>query len=136
MTQTFSFPGCVVVSTFETGYTETMYADGTCVPAVPQETAEYRQTAEQLGYGGDVAALSREHEVCHTLLSQWIGLSQSPTLWDVAHGTVTRWHIYWAEEDAVLNFQRMLNGWFSWLPPLWAERRRDALRMLRGWDAG
>jgi hypothetical protein len=67
-------------------YLETVFADGTRVPAAPQETDEYRATALALGYGDDVWRMCREHEIAHTTLMQSLGLMYSPTLWAVAHG--------------------------------------------------
>jgi hypothetical protein len=67
-------------------YLETVFPDGTRVPAAPQDTDQYRATAAALGYGDDIWRLCREHEIAHTTLMQSLGLRYSPTLWAVAHG--------------------------------------------------
>jgi hypothetical protein len=91
-------------------YLETVFADGTRVPAAPQETDEYRATALALGYGGDVWRMCREHEIAHTTLMQSLGLMYSPTLWAVAHGNPKAIPgspgEMSAEENLVLAYQR------------------------------
>jgi hypothetical protein len=67
-------------------YLETVFADGTRVPAAPQDSDQYRATASACGYGDNLWRLCREHEIAHTTLMQTLGLRHSPTLWAVAHG--------------------------------------------------
>jgi hypothetical protein len=123
----------------EHAYAETLFPDGTRVPAVPHTTKQYRQTAERLGYGDDVAALSREHEFIHSFLCQRQGLPYSPTLWAVAHNhgkgciSLAKQRM---EESVVLAFQRYLNGDESAaaeLPEEIRALRPEALRLLREW---
>lgn len=108
-----------------TGYCETRFptiddkgVEGwLLVPACPQNTEAYTETARRLGYEGTSAGraqMSREHELCHLLLSVALdGLFYSPTLWAVANdhrngcGGETA---QWAEEDRVCAFQRLLNA--------------------------
>lgn len=94
----------------EDQYLETIFADDSKVPAAPQQTEDYRATAERLGYGVDTWLMCKEHEEAHTTLLQSLGLRYSPTLWAVAHGH----HAaipdspgeMAAEEDLVLAYQR------------------------------
>lgn len=96
-----------------TQYLETLFPDGSSVPAAPQRTPEYAETAQRLGYGAEADAqwrMCKEHEEAHTTLLQSLGLRYSPTLWAVAHGH----HAaipgspgeMAAEEDLVLAYQR------------------------------
>jgi hypothetical protein len=110
---TLEFGRCVVHVFPEARYLETVFADGAKVPACPQAVPSYRATAERLGYGEDVWALCREHEISHTTLLQALGLEYSPTLWAVAHGATRSIPgapgEMEAEEDMVLAFQRWRN---------------------------
>lgn len=93
------------------GMTVTTYQTGERVPAVPQHDETYRARAVSLGYGDDVAAMSRDHEIGHHLLAHWLGLLHSPTL----RGVSLRDHwVHWqAEEAAVLAVQSM-RGSLGW----------------------
>lgn len=77
---------CTVRIFEETHYLETVFPDGSKVPAAPQESDAYRETARVHGYGDDTWRLCREHELAHTVLLQKLGFRYSPTLWAVAHG--------------------------------------------------
>lgn len=95
------------------GLTQTFFHDGTHVVAAPEENEEYRGKAARFGYGDDVAAMSREHEVLHTFLAEALGYGSSPTLWAVAHGQQGGVAPVWEQEDeesCVLAFQSYLNG--------------------------
>lgn len=111
VTKTYHFRYCWVHSS--DGYTETVFHDGTKVTAVPEDTDEYRANAQNLGYGSDIAALSREHEILHTFLAERWRDTGSPALWAVAHGQqgaiAPRW-VQEEEEAEVLAFQALLNG--------------------------
>lgn len=82
------------------------------VDAVPHDTDEYRARARSLGYPDDDAGLlrmSREHELCHSLLAGWLGLPCSPTMRGIALRTAGTgpWFAGWrAEEACVLAVQR------------------------------
>ena len=83
-------------------------ADGARVEAEPHDTADYAATAEQQGYGGDVAGLNRDHELAHHVLANALGLAESPVMRAVANGT---WQhdpdgLLRMEEDAVMVVQR------------------------------
>lgn len=88
-------------------YLETIFEDGTKVPACPQDTDEYRKTAMDTGYGTNTWALSLEHELIHSLLSG----GRSWTLWSVAHDHIgLAPDIVAQEEKRVMEFQKKLNA--------------------------
>ncbi|MBZ9852780.1 hypothetical protein LB566_03155 [Mesorhizobium sp. CA13] len=95
--------GAAVVALHENGLTVTHLMDGKEIPAVPQDTEDYRARARELGYGGDTAAMSRDHEIGHSVLACLLGLPESPTLRGVADERF--WRHWRAEEAAVLAFQ-------------------------------
>jgi hypothetical protein len=99
--------GCEVLISPQ--YVETRFPDGTRVPAIAEDTAAYRQTAIELGYGADTARMNREHDPLHTWLASKQGLPRSPVLWAVAHGVLTSGD-FGSEERQTLAFQRLLNG--------------------------
>lgn len=118
------------------GYTETVFADGTRVPARPQDTEEYRERAKSLGYGEDTAAMSREHEVMHSLLAERKGHPYSLALWAVAHALEADDPRLWSEESEVLRLQLLLNETWRvalpvaeerWLSECWRLLRRNPL---------
>lgn len=85
----------------DSGLTVTKYGDRE-IKAWPEDTDEYRARAASLGYG-DVFSMSREHEVTHHMLAEWLGLGFSPTLTAVSAGDRDPvWHL---EEAAVLAIQ-------------------------------
>lgn len=90
-------------------YLQTVYRDGTYVPAAPQDTEEYRQRARDLGYGENTWLMCVEHEICHTLLAMSQGRVVSPALWNVAH-SIPPGQLEWDEEAEVLEFQRKFNA--------------------------
>jgi hypothetical protein len=107
----------------------TTFADGTRVPAAPQDNAEYRYRAALLGYGGDTGKLSAVHEFTHSFLAARMGLPVSPVLWAVAHGE-PRLANADEEEAVVLAFQAFLNGGRA-APVLVELGDEERLRMLR-----
>ena len=109
--QTFNFQHCWVNSA--DGWTETAFRDGTKVTAMPEADDKYHRLAAEMGYGADVARMSREHEILHTFLAEALGYGSSPTLWAVAHGQEGEVAQLWEqqeEEAGVLAFQVYLNG--------------------------
>jgi hypothetical protein len=71
------------------------YPNGKTVEAAPHHTEEYRQRARDLGYISrdfqgndhpDTDAMSRDHEVCHHLLADLVGLPASPVMLACALG--------------------------------------------------
>ena len=111
LTKTLHFQNCWVNTS--PGYTETGYHDGTRVSATAEDGPEYSAKAAQFGYGDDLAALSREHEILHTFLAEKFGYGASPTLWAVAHGQTGNVAPIWEQEEEeawVLAFQTYLHG--------------------------
>lgn len=104
------FSGCVVRVFDDARYLETVFPDGTRVPASPEDTDAYRATARRLGYGDDTWRQCLEHEVLHTLVAERVLFhAYSPTLWRVAHGE-TRAAPVNLEEPIVFAAQRALNA--------------------------
>ncbi len=104
--------GCIVRVYPAARYLETIYPDGSMLPAAPHDTDAYRQTARACGYGVDTWALCREHELLHSLLAEERDLCQSPTLWDVAHGVApdaAQLAVHHREESEVLALQLYAN---------------------------
>lgn len=62
------------------------FADGASWGAIPHDTPHYHVIAHRCGYGDDLLAYCREHEVCHHLVSEWLLRRPSPVLWGLAHG--------------------------------------------------
>lgn len=83
----------------------TILPGGAIVMAAPQDNDAYRATAGHLGYGEDTARMCAEHEAAHTAICAWLGLAESPTLRQVAHGRPDTF-ISGVEEDVVLALQR------------------------------
>jgi hypothetical protein len=88
----------------------TSFAGGAEVPAQPNFDQAYMAQAQALGYGRDVWALCREHEILHTWLAVVQGGSMSPTLWYVAMGRKAPRGLMADEEAQVLAFQKYLHG--------------------------
>ncbi len=111
LTKTLHFRHCWVNTA--PGYTETCFHDGTRVTAAPDDSDEYRDKAARYGYGDDLEALSRDHEILHTFLAEALGYGASPTLWAVAHEQQGGVASYWEqieEEGWTLAFQTYLQG--------------------------
>lgn len=102
--------GCEVWIWDQARYLETRFSDGTTVPAAPEPTESYRQTARRCGYGEDVWGLTLAHEISHTLLATWRGLPASPVLWAQAHEERLPVGETPKEEATVLAFQAWVNG--------------------------
>ncbi len=113
--QVYRFRHCEARVYLEANYTTTIFPDGTEVPATPTGEAVQQATAYRLGYGADVAAMCREHELLHTWLAERFDLPHSPTLWAVAHDQdhandcIPIWAQY-KEEALVMAFQAYLNN--------------------------
>jgi hypothetical protein len=88
----------------------TTMADGSEVVAMAEDTDAYRQTAADCGYGTDTDRLCIEHELIHSLLARWLGLSQSYTLTRIAHGNHIPTDLTRAEEHVVLGIQAFANA--------------------------
>ena len=132
----FGFSSCYVRYFPATHFTETIFPDGASVPAAPTSTDYYCDMAHRLGYGSDLAACSREHEILHTFLAEAQGLPYSDVMWAIAHGTegeIPLWQRE-CEEGVVMDFQRYLNGTDPHLldlPDSLFALRDQALQLLR-----
>jgi hypothetical protein len=84
-------------------HTRIWFADGGTVDGAPEDTDDYRATAQRHGYGDDTLRLCKEHEVTHIALCHWLGVA-SPTMQLVRHGTGQP-HLNHLEETAVLAVQ-------------------------------
>ncbi len=85
---------------------------GRCIVALPggpivraRANADSAGSAEVLGYGGDVAAMTEAHDALHARLCDWLGLSTSYSL-SMAAGLETDARLAALEEGAVMAVQR------------------------------
>jgi hypothetical protein len=85
--------------------TRVILPDGSLVFGEPHDSEQYRETARRCGYGDDTLALCRDHDPCHAILCDWLGLPDSPAL-RAAIGLDADPVVAAAEEDAVLSLQR------------------------------
>jgi len=109
--------GTVLIKIFDDArYLETIFLDDLYVPATPNFDKDSLKLAEELGYGTDTWAMSRDHEIAHTWLAYKRGKNYSPTLYKVARqqaGLPTEYCIsdkeVAFEESVVLEFQKQLD---------------------------
>lgn len=101
--------GAAVVEIFE-DFVRTTLPGGAALIATPGTTPEDIARAHALGYGGDVWAMTRDHDRFHALLAHAFGLEESPALRQAVSGTHSE--LAGAEEEAVLAIQR----WHNLLP--------------------
>lgn len=85
----------------------TTLPDGQQVPASPR--SDSGPIARRLGYGEDVAALTRDHDLLHSLLADWLGQPYSHSLAQAA-GLPADSAVAALEEDVVLALQRYINA--------------------------
>ena len=85
----------------------TTLPNGDEVHAHPND--ESLHMARELGYGDDVAALTREHDALHSRLMDWLGQPYSYSLMRAAGHEKTDWGIAVYEEKAVLAIQQLMN---------------------------
>jgi len=105
----FAFKNCEGVYYNSTKYYETVFEGEKKVPAMAQDTEDYRKTASELGYGENLDLMCLHHEVAHTVLAEANGKPYSPTLWAVANnqeGDVATLDEQYEEESIVLAFQK------------------------------
>jgi len=86
-------------------HTMITFADGFEVPGAPEDTDEYRATADKFGYGTDTLKLCQEHEVMHIAFCHWLGI-QSPTMRRLQTNDESLAKMNRLEEAAVLAIQR------------------------------
>lgn len=95
----------------------TRFEDGTEIHAWSVYDETSMKTARDLGYQGTdeevIDAMTREHDLTHTVLAVARGLRYSPTLWRVAHGLELDEDDVRHEEQMVLDAQRSRNRKFG-----------------------
>jgi hypothetical protein len=99
--------GPVRIELHADGLTVTRFLDGASVPALAHDTQDYLERARAIGYGDDVASMSREHEIAHSLLGYLLTGGPSPVLWRVGHGLPDEEPDGGAEEAVVMALQRL-----------------------------
>lgn len=87
----------------------TTLPDGSTVYGEPHDTAEYRHTAVNHGYGLDIARMNRTHELTHTMLAHWLGLPASPVFERISAGLTEATDMTALEETAVLAIEAFAN---------------------------
>lgn len=88
----------------------TTYADGASYGAHPHETHRYHAIAHRCGYGDDILAYCREHEVCHHMAGLWITGGGSNVIGPLAQGIEPDPIEALHEELLVVTFQRWLRA--------------------------
>ena len=88
----------------------TTYGDGSSYGAQPHDTHHYHVIAHRCGYGDDILAYCREHEVCHHIVAEHILGRESQVLWPLAHGYEPDQADAIAEEALTMTFQRWLRA--------------------------
>jgi hypothetical protein len=114
----------------------TRFPDGTYAPATAHQTDDYREVTRRLGYGDDVMAYCREHEVLHSFTAEWLFDKPSAVLWAIAHDRMLSGHDSVYEEVFAQTAQRWIRAgerpivsgvnWFGF--------RQRALELLDGLD--
>lgn len=79
--------------------------DGVSVVAAVQDTDQYHETAERLGYGSDTVRMMRDHEISHTALCHLLGLPESLVMSSVGHG-YSDTYLTGLEEEVVMALQK------------------------------
>lgn len=102
--------GDVVVTLHDQGAV-IAWPDGTSVSGAPEDTDDYRRTAEECGYGSDTLSLCREHELLHVALGHWLGVA-SPVMEALRRQpeATAGAEIRRLEEAAVLSIQRFIRA--------------------------
>jgi hypothetical protein len=93
----------------------TAFQDGTgygAHPPRPDEPgwAHYHVIAHRCGYGDDLIAYAREHELCHLLVEEFLFDRPSRILWGLAHGAPLPAHEAVYEEMAAQAMQRFVRA--------------------------
>lgn len=86
-------------------YTVTRFWGGAILVSEHSEQPGQKVTAEKLGMS--VEKMNQTHDLTHSLLANWLGLPNSPTLKAVAKGNIFLHNA--AEEEAVLAIQKFAN---------------------------
>jgi hypothetical protein len=89
-------------------WTRVTLPSGHAVHAIPLPEQQF-ETAERLGYGSDVVAMTRDHDPLHALLADWLGLRQSYSL-TYATGELAHAGAATLEEEVVMALQRFIRA--------------------------
>lgn len=92
------------------GGCRTVFHDGSETEACAHDTHHYHVASHRAGYGDDILAYAREHEVLHSLTQDWLHDRPSPVLWGVAHGAMLTGRQSAEEEAFVASFARFLRA--------------------------
>lgn len=108
------------------------YSDGTSYGAHPHNTPHYHVIAHRCGYGDNILAYAREHEVCHHIAAEWVGGHVSEVIWPLAHGYEPDLADAVFEEAMAMTIQRWLRA--NERPIIggvdWDDIKRRALALL------
>jgi len=86
------------------------FKDGKFWGAHPHDTHHYAVIAHRCGYGDDLLAYCREHEVCHHLITEWLYDGPSPVIWGLAHGEEMPAYHAALEEMGAQTLQRFIRA--------------------------
>lgn len=110
----------------------THFHDGSSYGAHPHDTHHYHVAAHRAGYGDDIMAYCREHEVCHLLIEEWLHDRPSRVIWGLAHNKPLSAHEAAYEELGAQTLQKWLRAnerpLIGGIP--WDSIKREALRLL------
>lgn len=109
MPRTLQIAASLVYLDADAAYVRTTFPGGLYLEARPQPGQE--ETAALLGYGDDVARLTLDHDLAHSVIcAELLGLPASPTLLHEAGGEQVSVEWRALEEALVMFAQRCVNG--------------------------
>jgi len=88
----------------------TRFPDGAEVSAWPHDMPHYHVIAHRTGYGDDLLAYCREHEVAHAFVAQFLRNDCSYVLLALAHGQKVNLGAALYEECMAQTFQRWVRA--------------------------
>jgi hypothetical protein len=83
----------------------TTFDDDTSYGAYAHDTKHYRALAARCGYRADIHAYCREHEVAHSIVTEYLFNAPSRVLWALAHGTTAETVDILLEEELAISLQ-------------------------------
>lgn len=89
---------------------ESDYDVGTPVGAWPHDTHHYHVISHRCGYGDDILAYCREHELFHHFLADRVLRSRSHVIWSLANELEPAPQLAIPEEALVQTFQRWVRA--------------------------
>jgi hypothetical protein len=106
--RTITLPHATVTYTPEGCYST--FTDGSSYGALPHDSHHYHVIAHRCGYGDDILAYAREHEVFHHIVGEHFYGGVSPVLWALAHGREISAEEAALEEAMVMTLQRWVRA--------------------------